>query len=241
MLISREDVIAGMPSVRARDLMRAIRDSAVSLGGLAGFLIEPDEQAPDVVRCLAEEGYLCRVEPEERGRFFYDVGEIPPGGTFEDLDYWGTTVAGNALAKARIGKPMSRQKAVKIVDDFIDRVKTINSDPDSLFAVHRVELFGSYANPDRHEVGDVDARVLLERRVDGDEFMRRAADIAAAAEAKGRHFRDPVERLSFAELELQRFLRGRSTRLDIQFDAVGHERPLPDGALMEVIYRRVPQ
>jgi hypothetical protein len=119
--------------------------------------------------------------------------------------------------------------------------RPINADDYSLFSVERIELFGSFADPDRQEVGDVDARVVYDRRVDGDEFMRRASAAATEAEAKGRRFNNPLDRLSFVELEFQRYLRGRSRRLDIQFDALGHEKALPEGVATQVVYTRAPE
>lgn len=133
---------------------------------------------------------------------------------------------------------MSRQKAAQLLDELLARAATVNAAHDSLFSVERIELFGSFADPDRQEVGDVDARVVFDRRVDGDEFLRRASAAAAEAETKGRRFNDPLDRLSFAEFEFQRFLRGRSRRLDIQFDGLGHEKPLPEGVVARVVYTR---
>jgi predicted nucleotidyltransferase len=183
MLITRDVEIAGLPAVQARALMRTIRDYAVSLGEITHLLDSSADAARAVVRRLEEQGYLCRVEPFALSNVVYDPDEVPPGGTYEDLEYWGTTITGNGLAKARIGKPMPRQKAAQLLDELLDRAATVNADDASLFSVERLELFGSFADPDRQEVGDVDARVVFDRRVDGDEFMRRASAAAAAAEA----------------------------------------------------------
>lgn len=71
--------------------------------------------------------------------------------------------------------------------------------------------------------------------------MRRAPAAAAEAEAKGRRFNNPLDRLSFVELEFQRHLRGRLRRLDIQFDALGHEKALPEGVVAEVVYTQAPE
>ncbi len=238
MLITRDGEIAGLPAVQARALMRTVRDYAVSLGEIAQLLDSSPDAARAVVQRLEEQGYLRRVEPFARSNVVYHPDEIQPGGTYEDLEYWGTTITGNGLAKARIGKPMPRQKAAQLLDELLDRAATVNAGDDSLFSVERIELFGSFANPDRQEVGDVDARVVFDRRVDGDEFMRRASAAATEAEAKGCRFNNALDRLSFAELEFQRYLRGRSRGLDIQFDALGHEKALPEGVVTHVVYTR---
>lgn len=241
MLISREGEIAGLPAVQARALMRAVRDYAASLGEIAQLLGSSPGAARAIVQRFEDQGYLCQVEPFERRNVVYDPDEVPPGGTYQDLEYWGTTIAGNGLAKARIGKPMPRQKAAQLLDELLGRAATVNADDDSLFSVEWIEVFGSFADPDRQHVGDVDARVVFDRRVDGDEFLRRVSAVAAEAEAKGRRFNNPLDRLSFAELEFQRYVRGRSRRLDIQFDALGHEKALREGAVTQVVYARAPE
>ncbi len=182
-----------------------------------------------------------RLYIPERCTIFFTSPEVPPGTNPDDLEYWGTTVAGNALSKARIGRPMSRQKAAELLDGLIARAAAVNTDGDSLFTVERIELFGSFTDPGRQEVGDVDVRLLFDRRVDGDEFIRQALTAAGDAEENGRRFNNHVDRLGFVEREFQRVLRGRSPRLDIQFDAVGHESRLPDGVVTQVVYNRLPE
>ena len=66
-----------------------------------------------VIHRLEEGGYVCRVEPFERRTMLFDTDEVPSGRSAENLAYWGTTITGNALAKARIGRPMSRQEATR--------------------------------------------------------------------------------------------------------------------------------
>lgn len=94
MLITRDGEIAGLPAVQARALMRTIRDYAVSLGEVAQLLDSSPDAARAVAQRLEEQGYLCRVEPFARTNVVYDPDEIPPGGTYEDLEYWGTTFTG---------------------------------------------------------------------------------------------------------------------------------------------------
>lgn len=75
--------------------------------------------------------------------------------------------------------------------------------------------------------------------VDGDEFVRETLAAAKASEDNGRRFSSHVERLGFVEREFERLVRDRSPRLDVQFDAAGHERPLPDGVVTQVVYTRL--
>ena len=106
--------------------------------------------------------------------------------------------------------------------------------------VERVELFGSFKDPNREAVGDVDARVLFKRGSEGDELVRHCFAAAHRADDDGRCFKTHVDRLGFPEFEFQRLLRGRSPRLDIQF-ARDHESPLPDGVVTQVVCSRSPE
>jgi hypothetical protein len=233
MLIARDQEIAGIPAPRARDLMRTIRECRLTIGAVAEAMDMSHEEARDLIGRLADAGFVCCVGHGERRHALYLDGET-------DADAcWGTTLAGNALSKARIGKPMPRRMAQELLDGLLERVAAVNADPDGLFTVERVEVFGSFTDSTRDLVGDIDVHLLFDRRVDGDEFIRRALNAAARAEDAGRRFNSHIDRLSFAELDLYRALPNGSPRLDIQFDAIGHEAPLPAGASTQVVYERI--
>lgn len=110
-----------MPAVEARALMREIRESAVTIAAIAELLEIDRSEAANVVTRLADDGRMCRVEPFERSHTWHAESEVDsPDGS---LEYWGTTIAGNALAKARIGKPIPRAKAQVLLDGLVDRAK----------------------------------------------------------------------------------------------------------------------
>lgn len=160
------------------------------------------------------------------------------GGEDDAVECWAPTLKGRALARARLGKPVSRSKAEAAFHAFLGRVEDANSDPDELFWVESVELFGSFADPGRHAVGDVDLRVVLSRRDAGDAHLRRAAEAVAAARSAGRRFRTYFDEVCRPQRRLEQRLRGRNSRLDIQFDSNGHLRELPAGATVVEVYRR---
>jgi hypothetical protein len=151
-------------------------------------------------------------------------------------DLWSVTVQGMALAKARLGRPMTRAKAQANVDALLGRVREVNADNDCLYWIELVSLFGSFAIPAIAMVGDVDLHVITRHRQDGDEHVRRIKEIANES---GRSFSSYFERLTFAQMEFYRRVRGRNQRLDIQFDDVEHMLDLPPGATRVEIYRRV--
>jgi hypothetical protein len=147
---------------------------------------------------------------------------------------WRTTIKGNALAKARIGRPMTREKAQHLRDGLLRRVVEVNEDEARLFWINRVGLFGSFANPAIPEVGDVDVLVFASPRFADDEQFRRER---AFSRASGRSFSNLVEELSFPQMELCRFLKARSPRIDIQLDLV-HGSRLPENVQPVTVFER---
>lgn len=235
-LIGRDQTIAGLSAVAARDLMRRVRECAVTLGYLADLLDIPDTQARSIIDALHTEGLLCRVDRHDRS--FTLVGRADPDGMDAGLEWWGTTIAGNALGKARIGKPMTRPQAQRLLDQLIERVIAVNADAASVLSVVAVDVFGSFADPERDQVGDVDVLVMFDRRVDGDEFIERSLAAADHAERQGRRFATFHDRLSHLEMSFRRDIRGRSPRLDVQFEPAGGQSRLPPGTTLHRVYTR---
>jgi len=242
MLIARDQQIAGLPAVSARELMRAIRDHAVCVGVIGELVGVSDEDAGTILQRLVSEGFVCRTDPTLRLRgAWLRSDEARTGPEKVSLMLWGTTIAGNALSKARIGKPMRRRRAQELLDGLIARSVAINEDPRSAFTIERIEIFGSFADPSRSEVGDVDVHLLFDRRVDGHRFVAMAMAAANAAEESGRRFGSHIQRLTYLEKEFRRQVQGGSPRLDIQFDAVGHDgNRLPEGVITRLVYSRSP-
>lgn len=235
MLISRDQTIAGIPAVQARDLMRRIRECAVTVSYVAEFLGVADTEAKSILDRLEHEGFMCRVEPFSRGGTLTGVaeGDIPT----KELAPWGTTIAGNALSKARIGRPMPRAQAEGLLDGLIARAAAVNEDPTGVFTVESVSVFGSFADPAREQVGDVDVHVVFSRRVDGDEFLERCLAAADAAAEQGHRFATHHDRLTYLEMSFRRQIRGPSSRLDVQFDNPDNLRLPPDVTLRTVFSR----
>jgi hypothetical protein len=167
------------------------------------------------------------------------VAELEGAALIEPVsdETWRTTVAGNALAKARIGKPMRRFKADQLVVDLLNRIADVNADEAFPYTVEEARVFGSHANPMVNDVGDVDLQILYALRPDVDlEAYNRAA--VNAAKRDGRRFSTYLDVLAFTETQFYRRVRGRSNRLDIQFDLVDSPGTLPDGVELVELYRR---
>ena len=231
MLIQRGQQIAGMEAVDARSLMRSMNSCALSPGRIAEVMGTSKQAAVDRLAELAAVG-LVEVSADVRSRWRAEEED-------DAVEYWAATLKGRALAKARLGRPVSRSKAEAVFRAFLGRVEDANSDPDELFWVESVELFGSFADPGRHAVGDVDLRVVLSQRDAGDTHMRRVAEAVAGAQAAGRNFRSYFDEVYWPQRRLEQRLRMRNSLLDIQFDSEGHLRDLPAGSTVVEVYRRV--
>lgn len=190
MLIQRGQQIAGMEAVDARSLMRSMRNCALSPGRIAHVMGTSTQEAVDRLAELAAVG-LVEVSIDAGSRWRAEEED-------DAVKYWTATLKGRALAKARLGKPVRRSKAEDVFRAFLGRVEDANNDADELFWVESVELFGSFADPGRHTVGDVDLRVVLSRRDAGDTRLRRVAEAVAAGRAAGRKFRSHLDEMAAA-------------------------------------------
>jgi hypothetical protein len=152
------------------------------------------DAAGDLFATLLEEGF---VRSAERGP-----------------DEFVATIRGSALANATARKPVKRAVAAQNLNALIERAAEVNANPDFLFWVDRLVVFGSFLDESKSVVGDVDVAMALTRREeDGDRFIELAQARATQAELYGRTFSSFLDRLGWAEMEVRRFLKGRSNVL----------------------------
>jgi predicted nucleotidyltransferase len=147
---------------------------------------------------------------------------------------WCNTSNGNALACATAARPLLRESARKKLDEFLTRVRFVNS-PDSQFVfwVGEVVLFGSMLTQ-KPKVSDVDVSVRLDRKYKGDAFLKAADLRVSVAQQNGRSFRDILERAYWAESEVRLYLKNRSRSISMIEWNEEWLRTQPH----EVIYRR---
>jgi hypothetical protein len=164
---------------------------------------------------------LCRqeyIEPVPQSHPFFRANQCQ----------WFTTIKGNALASATARKPITRQTADRLIAEFLDRVRQVNTG-DYAYRVKQVIVFGSYVSA-RPTLGDIDLSLVLEDRYQDREARKigHEARVAAAMEA-GRHFRDYMETLTWPEREVLLLLKGHSPSLSLC-----HER------IEQVLKRNIP-
>lgn len=189
--------------------MRLMRWTAHSVAGLAGALEISHAEATKLAADLRGAG-LVDVDEHHSGSYVVGRDEDRPGGARPQLLV--TTISGNALAKARIGKPMPRSEARRLCDGVVARAKGVNAGDGWLHWVVEVGLYGSFAVPGDGPVGDVDLAVRLEHRYDHEDYLRLNDDMI---DADGARPQTIIETLGYAEEKLLRYLRGRSPRVDL--------------------------
>ncbi len=199
------DMVAGYQAKELRGYMRELRSRCDRQNGVPtrvlGVLFhEPMEQ---VAAILEGEGLIERIETPER--------------TSDEI-LWQTTYRGNALAIAKFIQPVSRHKAQATLDGFLERVALVNQRGSGwLSGVAKVELYGSFADPQIDPVGDVDLQVFTFRRWSGGS-QRMWDHIEKFIESRGANPSSFMGRLGYPERALQSYLKGRNPLLSIAWD-----------------------
>ncbi|WP_258046211.1 hypothetical protein [Leifsonia shinshuensis] len=139
------------------------------------------------------------------------AGYLEPAGD-DDADMWVTTIAGNALAQASFGKPISRKTADRLVAELVERAKKFNADPTYVVSVARLRVFGSYQREDVDPLGDVDVELIIAFRPNEEE---RTGAVKRYSKASGRRFNSYLDELFWPETELRQILKNRSAAINI--------------------------
>jgi predicted nucleotidyltransferase len=175
-----------------REAMRKLRGREADPRAIAGDAGVEDVSVQRFVTDLRDAGLLVQTR---------DVSGVS----------WYTTLAGNALANATAAKPVRRAVAERHLAEFFDRVREVNASDYYLYWVEQVVVFGSFLDESAATVGDVDVAIeLVTRFADSDEFMRTMAERSDEAARAGRQFANVAEQVGWGELEVRRFLKGRS-------------------------------
>jgi DNA-binding IclR family transcriptional regulator len=127
MYIDPKGHIFGYPAMRIRDLLRNLsRIEMWTVRNLEERLQVPKAEAVRVLQELQALGYV-ELESSHAG-----------------TELWKTTLKGNALGLASAAPPLKRTTAIRVVEQFLERVKRVNADSYYLFHVTKVVVFGSF-------------------------------------------------------------------------------------------------
>ena len=118
------------------------------------------------------------------------VGELLSKGYIEPAD--------NGMY--RFMAPINREKADRIMQEFLKRVEEVNRDDFYPYRVSKLVLFGSYLNPEQMDLGDIDIAFELEPKIkDYDELMRYNDQLVDKARKEGKSFSSLIDILGYSE------------------------------------------
>lgn len=201
MRISSADTIAGQPALAIRELLKKTQTYVGTLSYLAYQLQVDQKTAWEIFNNLCAEGY---IEPVET-----------PDNADENDTYWKNTLNGNSLAMATARKPITRQTAERLLNEFLQRVKEINACVDYAYYVKQVVVFGSYLS-DSPNLGDIDLALWIEHRYsDMRERSHNHSQRINLALQNGRKFKTFWAEFCWPRTEVMRFLRNRSPFISI--------------------------
>lgn len=191
MLIDPKSSMFGHPTLVVRDFVKKFPSGEASGASYEGLdkRLSKDEAAA-LVGDLVAEGYLS---PDPSNRFFH------------------RTHLGNRLANAS-GRPLKRINADKMLKDLLARAGAINSNPDYCYEVRSLVVFGSYLDPAREVLGDLDVAYMIEKRFSGKDQER--AEESSRAKSK-RSFNTFVDRLCWPETSVLLALKARTPGLSL--------------------------
>ena len=121
------------------------------------------------------------------------------------------TSRGEAFANASAAKPGFRKTAETLLQQFLERLDTVNSSPDYVYRVERAVLFGSMLS-EAERLGDVDIAIELLPKVPEKAEFRKCCDRRRyAAREQGKSFRSSFDWIFRPREEIFESLRGAWT------------------------------
>src|SRR5262245_8680920 len=195
MQIDKNELLAGVPAKRLRDALTKMGNDSWSRKTLREELKRSPRETMDILRALKAEGYL---EASDRLRGWYSAGPAAP-----------------RLINVRFIKRIDRAKADALVAGLIERAKEINQDNRFVLRVTELRVFGSYIEPDKADLCDVDIAFAVEVKPGFD-----AKDVTALSKRTQRSFpaipaRNFLEFLFLHRKVVLRTLKSRSPYLSL--------------------------
>ena len=223
MKLDTTQLVAGYPILRIRDLFK--KQKAFCRESIEWRLKVSAAEADRVIAELLALGYL---EPAPAQSPFYPQGE----------EWFELTQQGRTLSLARALPPLSREKAERLLQEFMSRVEEVNANPTFLYKVTRVVIFGSYLRPEAAELNDLDLVVETKFKLTDPETRHQAEEACRlAAQAAGRTFPNYSAYRYWPDIMVRLFLSNKSKYLsfhspyDSVLDQVDTKQLFPEVAL----------
>jgi len=192
--IKSTDAVCGIPIMQVRGFfqrMAAWHRDSFDLPCLLDQLSLDEKSAMALASELVAQGYV----------------EEAQNGVYKFTDKAGELVRASAASK------VSRKTAEDALAGLLERVKQYNLDPDKIFTIETVVVFGSFLGT-KDKLGDLDvAGKYRDRNLKDPD---RAKTALAYAEQSGRIFSTFFHQLSWAEIELSQILKARKRTIKIQ-------------------------
>jgi len=136
---------------------------------------------------------------------------------------------------ARAAQPLKRATADRLVWHFQRRVEQVNCDPNLLFWIDAVVVFGSYATTSS-VMSEIDLAVLYSKRVGPDLWTELADRRVEAARDSGRKFRSVSEKIRWPLKEIE--LRLRKHHWALHIHDFGKEKEFIESVPHHLIFLR---
>lgn len=182
MRLQRDTLVAGLAPQFARELAKAC-GGGQTLGVVARRVKKSQEETHAALLALLEAEFLT-LEPR---RTVLDGAVV---------EYWKVTMRGAALAMAKFLRPISRTKALALLDAVVDRACEYNARPETPYVIAQVRVFGSYLDSAANELSDLDVALILEEREEGSSAW--GPDYTYRS---GRNFASMVDELAWPRVE----------------------------------------
>jgi hypothetical protein len=196
--ITTNQDIAGYPGRKVRNFIKSYRSGGFFRQAAAAALDLSPGAAATLLLKLVDLGLIEEVERRIDGELIFQA-----------------TNYGRALANASAAKPIYRKTGDRVLEQFLERVHTVNATSKYLYCVEAVVLFGSMLS-DVERLGDVDVAIDLQPKVTEEtSFQEWCMARRRVAEAEGRSFRTTFEWATWPKLEILLLLKARSRSLSL--------------------------
>lgn len=199
MYINPKDTFANQPILKIRDFLRRNQLSNWNKGVVENAFKVDLKTAKRIISLLKRRGY---IEPIE----------------ISGKTYWKNTIQGNALALSSAAPPISRATAERKLKEFLERVIEVRNSKYYLYKVTKVVVFGSYLSGE-DKINDIDISISLVPKEKNEQKRRKIEEERIDNVIfYGKIFRNLTERVCWPELEVIKFLKGRSRSIGLHID-----------------------
>jgi len=214
MRINPKEILFDQPILKVREVIRKAMQDRLWGGTKAEIAIkvaevikQPKSVAELLIEKLVQEDYLFLTKEKIGTKIHYEIKETEKGSRF-----------GNASASS----PISRQKATQLLNELIERAKSINSNDELVYVIESLRVFGSYLS-ENDALGDLDVGFKLTARLAGEEFTLQNQKRIDLARSNNKSFSSFIDELCWPNKEVMLMLKNNQRGLslhDVETDQV---------------------